>query len=416
MYDLKQKIDEANQEAIERMLNSQPVWEDVRKAGDVCPGLKKNMIMHAGPPVTWERMCFPQKTAVKGAIIYEGWAKTMEEAEHLVASGEVKLSPCHEHNTVGSMCGVTSPSMPVLVIRNEIYGNEGYVLIYESADRQRLMFGCYGDTIQEKLKWIEEVAAPVLKALVTKTGPINFKGIISKGLTAGDELHSRSAASTAIFFLEVAPYFVELEFDRKQLAEVVTHIRSCENFFTQFAMAAGKVTADAADGINYCTIVTAIARNGVEAGIRISGLPGQWFTGPAGVIEGLYFVGNTEQDGEGDLGDSAILETTGLGACAYAASPALALVKGSVEAAFKYTNEMQEICVSSNPNYGIPALGGKGSPLGIDIRKVLDTGIMPIINTGIAHRKGGFIGLGNARVPKEAFKKALLAFRDKYSG
>lgn len=414
MSNLKTKIEQANRDAIRRMIDSRPVWVDIRNAIDVCPGLKKNMIMHAGPPISWDRMASPQKNAVKGAIIYEGLAKSMEEADDLVASGEIEVSPCHDHNTVGSMCGVTSPSMPVIVVRNEVFGNEGYVLIYESPNAQKLSFGSVGEKVTKNLKWIDEVAAPVLKALVTKMESVNLNRIISRALTMGDELHSRNFASTAGFFLEVTPYLFELDFDRRTLAEVADFIKKSDQFFLHFVMAAAKVTADAANGIEHSTIVTAIARNGVEVGIRISSLPGQWFTGPAGVIEGLFFSKFRAEDAQPDIGDSAITETVGLGAFAHAASPSLALTKGNVDIAVKLTKEMQEICVGNNPNYGIPILGGKGVPVGIDMRKVLDTGVTPVINTGIAHKQGGQIGVGNSRVPIEAFKKSLLAFRNKY--
>jgi len=416
MTDLRTKIEKANQEATKRMIDSQPVWVDVRKAIDVCPGLKENMIMHAGPPISWDRMAPPQKNSLKGAIVYEGWAKTLEEAERLVESGKVEFSPCHEHDAVGSMCGVTSPSMPVLVVRNETFGNQGYILIYETSEKERLSFGSYGPRVLENLAWIDEVAAPVLKALVTKMGSVNLGNIISRALTMGDELHSRNTAATALFAIEIAPHLMELNFDRAMVSQVIMFIQQCEQFFAHFSIVAGKVTADAAAGIDYSTVVTTISRNGTEVGIRISDLPAQWFTGPAGHIKGLFFSGYTQDDAQLDMGDSAITETVGLGAFAHAASPALALTKGNVDMALAYTNEMQEICVGNNPNYGIPALGGKGTPVGIDLRKVLDTGITPGINMGIAGKRGeGQIGVGNSQAPLEAFRKALLAFRDKYA-
>lgn len=415
MSNLKIRIEQANHEAVQRMLDSQPVWTDVKKAIDVCPGLKKNMIMHAGPPITWSNMASSQKVAVRGAIIYEQWAKTMEEADHLVASGGVELSPCHEHNTVGPMCGVTSPSMPVLVVRNLTFGNEAYIYVYERLDSQRLTFGSFGTEVMESLKWRDQVAAPVLKALVSKTGPIDLRRIIARALTMGDELHNRNFAATAIFALEVMPTLVELDFDRNTISEIANWIKRTEQFFLHFSMASAKVTADAANGIEHSTVVTAIARNGVDVGIRLSSMPHRWFVGPAGPIEGLFFANYTPDDAERDLGDSAIMETTGLGAFAHAAAPLLALTKGNVEMASRYTNEMQQICVGNNPNYGIPALAGKGAPIAIDIRKVLDTKIVPVINTGITHKKGGKIGTGNSRVPMECFKQAIQAFRKQYT-
>jgi hypothetical protein len=248
-------------------------------------------------------------------------------------------------------------------------------------------------------------------------GGVNLRNIIARALTMGDEMHSRNTAATALFFLEIAPYLFELDFDKKQLVAVTDFFRKSDQFFAHLSMVACKVTADAAEGIDYSTVLTAMSRNGVEVGIRLSGLPKQWFTGPAGPIEGLFFADFSGADAQLDIGDSAITETLGLGAFAHAASPVLALTKGNVEMALRYTSEMQEIAVSNNPNYGIPALAGKGTPVGIDARKVLDTGITPVINTGIAHKEGlGQIGVGNSRAPIEAFKKALVAFRETYTG
>jgi hypothetical protein len=416
MSDLKIKIEKANGEALERMVNSQPMLVDVKKAIDVVPGLKDKMVMHAGPPITWDRMCFPQKNAIKGAIVYERWAKDLDGAEALVTSGNVKFGPCHEHNAVGPMAGIESPSMPVFVVRNEAFGNEAYCIFYEGPQVHTLACGCFDEGVLLNLKWLDEVVAPVFAAVLEKTGPLNLKAIISKALTMGDEMHSRNTAATALFSLEVAPSLINLDFNRAELARVADYLRRTEQFFVHLAMAASKVTADAAHGIEYSTVVTAIARNGVDVGIKVSGLPGAWFTGPAGPVEGVYYGGHTVNDAQSDMGDSAITETTGLGGFAHAASPSLGLTKGDVEMAFRYTREMQEICVGNNPNYGIPYLGGQGSPTGIDIRSVVEKRILPVCNTGIAHRRGGKIGVGTSRAPLEAFSKALVAFGARYKG
>ncbi len=414
MSDLKERIELANKEALKRMINSKLYWIDIRKAIDTCPGMEDHMIMHAGPPTTWERMGSAQKHACLGIIQYEGWAKTPEEAEKLAASGEIKFSPCHEHNTVGSMTGATGPSTPVIVVKNEEYGNEAYCHFYENPDPRKLSFGYYDSYVHDSLKWIEEVLAPVMKAVVAKTGPFDVKRIISRALFMGDELHSRSFAATSLFSLEISPYLQEIDFDRKDLRDVADFIRRAEQFFLHFGMAGSKATADAAHGIPYSTIVTGIARNGVDTGIRVSGLPGRWFTGPASPITGLFFGNYTLDDAQPDMGDSAITETTGLGCSAHAASPALGLTKGSVDMALQYTQRFQSITIGSNPAYSIPQLSGGGSPLGIDIRKVIATGTVPTINTGIAHKNGGQIGVGNSKVPMEAFTKAIAAFKEEY--
>lgn len=415
MSDLKEKINQANEETVRRLIDPQVSVVDIKKAIETCPGMKKNMIMHAGPPIGWDRMGDAQKSAVRGAILYEGWAKSEEEAAGMVASGEVLIEPCHFHGCAGSMTGVTSPSMPVWVVKNETYNNLGHCLFYESPDVKKLSFGYVGPESMANLKFHDEVTYPVMKALIAKMGPLNVKKIISRALFMGDEMHSRSAAATAIFNLEISPWLFDLDFDKKTLHAMSDFIRRSEQFFLHAVMAACKALADGATGVEYSTIVTGIARNGVEVGVRVSSMPERWFTGPSGPIEGLYFGNYTVADAQPDMGDSAITETTGLGAMAHAASPALGLTKGSVDMAYKYTSEMQEICIARNPHYAIPYLNGDGAPVGIDIRKVLETGITPVINTGIASKKGGQIGVGNARAPMEAFKKALIAFKEKYA-
>ena len=410
--ELKKKIDEANQEAVNRMINSKLVWVDVHPAIEVIPGMKKNLILHAGPPITFKRMCRPQKNAVIGAVIYEGLASTEEEVDELCASGEICLEPCHEHKTVGSMCGVTSASMNVLVVKNETYGNSSFCLIYESPERERLSFGVNSEAVLENIRWIDSNIAVGLRAGLKEAGSsIDLKHIIARALTMGDELHSRNFASTALFSLELMPYLIRSSVDNQIKQDVADFVRRSDQFFLHFVMAAGKAIADAAKNVKYSSIVTAIARNGVEVGIKVSGLGEQWFTGPAGIIEGLFFNPYGPEDAQADLGDSAITETSGLGGLAHAASPSLAIIKsGDANDALRITEEMRLICFSQNPNFGIPIQNGAGAPVGIDIRKVMNTGILPLIDTGIAHKEGGQIGVGNARAPKEAFKKALEAF------
>jgi hypothetical protein len=414
--DIKSRIETANNEAIQRIYDSQTTWVGVERAVDVIPGMKKNMILHAGPPISYVNMCVPQQIAVKGALIYEGLAKNIEEAERIAQSDEIILEPCHQHRTVGSMCGITSASMPVNIVRNDTFGNEAYCLIYETPERHRLSFGYYDENVLGQLKWLEHVMWPALDYAVKKLNGINTKRIIARALSMGDECHSRHWAATALLSLELMPIWLEGGFDSDKAAEAAKFIARSDQFFLHLTMASCKATADAVEGIEYSTVVTAIARNGVDVGIRVSGLPGQWFTGPSGLIEGLYFSGYSIKDSNPDLGDSAITETMGLGAAAMAAAPAFEVVGGTLQKALNTTLEMNEITVGNNPNFQIATLNGLGTPTGIDIRLVVEKGISPTIDTGIAHKEGfGQIGVGNAKAPKEAFEKALKSFGKKYA-
>ena len=105
----------------------------------------------------------------------------------------------------------------------------------------------------------------------------------------------------------------------------------------------------------------------------------------------------------------------GLGGFAAAAGPTvLRLRGGTIKDAIEQTEEMRHICVGTNNNYPIPLLDFEGPAIGIDIRKVLETGIAPVSHGGIISKEGGQIGAGIARLPLECFKKALYAFAEKY--
>lgn len=414
--DLKEKIASANQEAVRRMVDARPVWVDVRPAGEVLPGMRLTLILHAGPPIPWDRMCAPQRHAVCGAAIYEGLARTTDEAAEMVRTGDITLEPCHDHHAVGSMCGVTSWSMPVLVVRNEPLGNLAFCHLYEHPGREKLSYGAYNDRVQTNLKWLADVLGPVLQAAIRARGGMDVRSLISRALTMGDECHSRNFAGTALLLADLAPHLVDCGVERPLVKQALTFLQQSTQFALHLVMAACKAAADSASGVPYSTVVTAIARNGVEAGLHVSSLDGRWFTGPAGDITGLYFSGYGPDDGVPDLGDSAITETVGLGAFAHAASPALALVKSpAAAAAMRFTDDMRVISVGENPHFSIPYIDGRGSPVGIDIRLVLKTRTAPVVDTAVAERRGaGQIGVGNARVPLEAFSKALRAFADRY--
>lgn len=414
MSDLKERINAANEEAARRMVESVPVWTDVRTAGETIPDMRRNSILHAGPPISWERMCVPQRNAVCGAVVHEGLASTLDEAAAMAAAGEIELAPCHHHRAVGSMCGVISFSMPVLVVRNKKFLNEAYCHIYEHPGREKLSYGAYNQRVATNLMWLQEVLAPTLGAVIRSLGELDIRSIIARALTMGDDCHSRNFASTAALVVEIAPEIARI--GGADAARILHFLKQCSQFALHLVMAACKATADAAAGIPASTVVTALARNGVETGIRVSGLEDRWFTGPAGEITGLYFSGFGPQDSVADIGDSAITETAGLGAFAHAASPALALVKSDTcRDALEFTDRMRAITVIENPNFPIPYLDSRGTPTGIDVRLVVDRRTAPIINTAAADKLGrGQIGVGNATAPMQAFVDALRAFAEKY--
>ena len=409
--DIKSKIEIANQKAIEIITSSQPHWVDVRPAIVAVPGMKKNLFLHAGPPISWDRMCAAQKKAVKGAVVFEGLAKDLDEAEELGQAGEILIEPCHEHACVGSMTGVTSASMPVIVIDNPPHGNQAFINVHEGPSRSRLTYGAFNDQVLKNLVWMRDVLGPALSRAVKEMEGMALTPIITRALTMGDECHNRPNAGSALFLMRVMPNIIRSELDKETIARIHEYLSATEHFFFHFAMAAGKAALDAASNLPYCSIVTCMARNGIEVGIRVSATGDEWFVGPAAEIEGVYFPGFGPEDAEADIGDSAITETTGLGAFAMGASIAMAKAVGGTAAdAIRFQESMVDITVSRHTSYQIPALDYQGTPLGIDIRKVVDTGVLPIIDTAIANKMGGEIGVGIARPPMECFSKALKEY------
>ncbi len=406
------RIDRANEEAVSRILAARPMLVDVAlHAREIWPDLDR-ALLHAGAPIEWEGMCGPMKGAAIGAVLYEGWADSPEAAARLLAAGGVRFTPCHHRQAVGPMAGIISPSMPVFVVRNEAQGNLAYTNLNEGIGKI-LRFGANDPSVIERLKWLENALAPALKAAVARVeGGISLKAIQSQALLMGDECHSRNSAATLLFLNAIAAPLAQSALDPRLIAETLHFIGANSQFFLNLSMVASKATMDAAHGIPHSTVVTAMARNGVTVGIRVSGLGQRWFEAPADVPVGLFFPGFSQADANMDLGDSAITETAGFGGFSLAAAPALVqLVGGTPEAAIGFSREMYEITFAQNPALSLPALDFRGAPTGIDLRKVLDTGIRPVITTGIAHKIAGIgqIGAGIVRAPVGCFTAAARA-------
>jgi len=411
------RISEANAEVIKRVKDAHPYLIDIDLAINVIPGMHAKKILHSGPPIKWANMCGPVQGAVIGALIYEGLADDEVEARKLAESGEIEFSPCNENAAVGPMAGIVSASMPVHIIKNVTHGNYAYCTINEGLGKV-LRFGAYSEEVISRLKWLKDIYAPALKKALSFSEGIDLKSITAQSLHMGDECHNRNKASTALLYRELSDFFLKTDLNKEQISDVLGFIKNNEHYFLNLSMPACKSALDAGHGVPYSTIVTTMARNGVEFGIRISGLgENEWFTAPANYVKGLFFPGFSEDDAAPDLGDSCITETMGIGGFAMGASPAIVqFVGGDVDDAIQYSEQMFEITTGENSTYSLPPLNFRGSALGIDLCKVIDTGILPVINTGMAHKVAGIgqVGAGIVHPPKECFEKALIAFNKRY--
>jgi hypothetical protein len=408
-------ISEANEKAVKIIIGGMPHLVGMERAIDVIPGMKPNLLLHAGPPITWDRMCGPMRGAIIGALLYEKKAYTAGQAERLAASGDIEFGPCHEHSSVGPMAGVVSASMPVFIVKNEEYGNSAYCTLNEGLGKV-LRYGAYDDTVMERLRWMETTLYPTLKKAIAKLGRIDLKNIIAQALHMGDEVHNRNRAATSLFYRAIAPAIVTTCDHPTTGAEVLEFINHNDHFFLNLSMSASKATLDAARRVKNSSIVVVMSRNGTDFGIQLSGMGEEWFTGRADVPDALFFPGFSKADANPDIGDSAITETNGLGGFAIAASPAIVqFVGGHTDDAIRYTRQMYEITAVENNAYQIPYLNFRGTPTGIDVIKVIEKNILPFIDTGVAHKQAGIgqVGAGVLKAPLEPFKKAFESFARK---
>ena len=409
-------IDSANTTAVTRMMEARPVLTGLGKASDVIPNMRENLILHAGPPIAWPEMSGPLRGAIIGALIFEGKAQSAEEAEALATSGEIDFAPCHHYGAVGPMAGVTSASMQVYIVENETHGNRAFSNLNEGYGKV-LRYGAYQADVQERLRWMNEVMAPVLHRALAASGPMDIRALLAEALHMGDEGHNRNKAGSIIYTKNLAPYVARVAPSSDVAADILKFLGDNALSVLNPVMAACKAMCDTAHGVEGSTIVSTMARNGTNFGIRVSGLGDQWFTAPCEQPDGLYFPGYSIADANPDIGDSTITETAGIGGFAMAAAPAIVtFVSGKPSDAINTTMEMYEITFTEHKSFNIPALDFRGTPTGIDIRKVVETGITPRINTGIAHKNAGVgqVGAGLVRPPMQIFEEALVAFAEKY--
>ena len=411
-------IKTANQETLQRLTDGQPFLVDCKPAAQAL-GLADRTVLHAGPPLAWDRACATVRSALCCAVRYEGWAPDDTVAADLIRTGAVRIGPCHHQGAVGPMTGIITRSMPVFVVENRAYGNRAHVTINEGLGKV-LRFGANDESVIERLRWLAREAGPILGTAIRATGGVDLRALMAQAVRMGDDMHQRNVAASALLARRLLGPLARTGADPAALGRVADFLGANDQFFLNLAMAAGKVLTDPCRGVADSTLVVTMARNGTDFGIRVAGLGDRWFTAPVEMPKGLYFPGYTEADANPDMGDSAIVETIGLGAFAMAASPSVVrfVGAGGFQDAVRATEEMAEICLGEHPHFRMPTLDERGTPVGIDIRKVIETGITPMINTGIAGKIPGTgqVGAGVARAPLACFEQALEAFAEGRQG
>ena len=404
----------ANTKSFERMVDSDPVLIDICKAGDVVPNMAPNTILTSGPPMPWESYFGGQRDAIIGAALFEGLGDSREEVEQKLGNKEISVAGCHDYGCVGSLAGVYSASMSVFVVENQKFGNRGFCNLYEGTNPRRLNYGIYDEGVKERLRFVENTIVPVIRHAVLKTEGIELKPLIVRALHMGDELHSRNTAASLLFTRELFPHLLDYE-NRDLISAALKAITEDNYFFLRLSMAAAKVMADASHGIEQSSVVTAMAFNCCNFAIRVSGLGSQWILGPHADVEARLFDGHTQDEISWMGGESTITETVGLGGFAQAAAfPLQKYQGGSAEEMVRRNVELYEITIGEHNVFHIPYLGYRGTPTGIDIFKVKETGIRPVMDIGIAGRDGGQIGAGIVSAPMSIFNEACELYNQKY--
>jgi hypothetical protein len=404
------RTSDANATALERITTAEPHWVGIRTAREAV-GIETGQFLHAGPPITWERASGPMRGALIAGMLYEGMAQTPDEAEAIGERGDLELSPCHHHGAVGPMAGVVSPSMPMFVIENGPFGNQAFSTLNEGLGKVQ-RYGAYAPEVIERLNWMRNVLGPALDAAVQQLGSLDLRAIITQSLQMGDELHNRNRAASAMIVKEVVPPLLEAGIDPSDLADVVRFVNGNEHFFLNLGMPAAKATMDPARDIPGCSMVVAMARNGTDFGVQVSGTGDRWFTGPAEVPDGLFLGDYGPEDANPDIGDSTIMETAGVGGFAMASAPAIVrFVGGKAADALDATRSMYSITLGEHPHYQVPILEFRGTPVGIDVTRIARTGVLPFVNTGIAGKVAGTgqVGAGLVSPPVSAFTDAVHA-------
>ncbi len=407
---------EANRVALDRMLAAGAHLVDVRPAGEAL-GIDKGTFFHAGPPIDWARASGPLRGALIGAALFEGLAQAPEDAERLLAGAATTLDPCHHHGAVGPMAGVVSPSMWVFELTDPVSGRRAWCSLNEGLGKV-LRYGAYGPEVLERLRWMSAVLGPLLQHAVRRradTDPVDVRAIVAQMLQMGDEGHNRNRAGTLMLLRELLPQLIESGWAASDVAAAAKFVSGNDHFFLNLVMPGCKLATDSARDVPGSTVVVTMARNGTDFGIQVSGTGDRWFTAPALTPEGLFLGDFGPADANPDIGDSAITETAGVGGFAMAAAPAIVrFVGGDASLALATTRRMYEITLGEHPAYQVPVLGFRGTPVGIDVTRVVRTSVLPQINTGMAGRVAGTgqVGAGLVTPPPEVFPAALAALAE----
>ncbi|HEY2206265.1 MAG TPA: DUF1116 domain-containing protein [Pseudonocardia sp.] len=405
-------IDAANAEVVRRLDEGVPRLTGVATLGEAVPGVTGRMLLHCGPPLPYAEHCDPLRRSMRAAAVAEGWAADPAGADRLLHDGAVALDAANHHDTVVPMASAVGPSQPALVVDMADGGTRAFAPVNQGPG-DVAWFGRDSDAAIDRLRLLADVVGPALRRILDQLGPLDILAVAAQGVTMGDDLHMRTQAATNLLLRTWLPGVAELpDAHRRPVADFLAgnHL-----FFLNLAMAAAKSLQLWAERVDGSSIVTTMARNGTTFGIKLGGSPRWHLDAAPEVGDALYHSGFGPDCSARDIGDSAVLELTGLGGPAAGGSAAVAaFLGGSMADAAAATEDFRAVCAGTSSRFTLPPMGFAGTPLGVDVRKVVELGITPKVTTGILHATdGGQVGAGVATAPVGPFVAALHDLADR---
>ena len=402
-----ERIDAANAEVLRRLDQGVPLLTGLTTVAAAAPDLPERTLLHCGPPIAYADAPDPLRRSMRAAAVAEGWASGLAHADGLLARGDIGLSPANTHRVVVPMATALGAGAPVYVLQNQAGGTEAYAPISQGPG-EVAWFGCASGASIARLVFLRDVAAPVIREILDRAGPLDVLALAAQAVTMGDDVHVRTQAATNLLIREWLPHLTGV--GGPDGVAFARFMAGNHLFFLTLAMAAARSLTEWAAQVQDSSIVTTMTRNGTTFGIALAGSD-RWFLDEAPEVgHALYYPGQGPETSARDIGDSAVLELSGLGAAAAAGSPAVAqLLGGQMREAAGLTGRLAAVCAGRSSRFKIPALDNTGTPLGVDVRKVVELGTTPAVTTGILHRSAGTgqVGAGVAEAPLGCFAGAL---------
>ena len=330
-----------------------PYWVDVQTAEEFL-GLADKTVLHSGPPIEYARMCAGHRRSMVNACLFEGWAKTVAEAETLLSRGEVKCEAAYDYATDGSGYGIITKSVPLLVVEDRDYGSRAGLFPAEGRFGGGFCgWGVYSEDIAANLKWMRDTLFAELVAVLKDAGGFPMRDLFVEARRMGDELHSCQKAIDALFTRAIVPYALKC----RNSADLLEYFSATNRFTHNFGQAASRALVLGLEARGERGFLTAAGGNGVEYGIKVAGSD-KWYVAPAPMIEGPYLVEGAKRENQLPwMGDSSITECRGWGG---RIRPVNCAVSGGV-----------------------------------------------VINGGMMDVNGGWMGAGSTRMPQACFDKAM---------